>query len=293
MNSSILSFPQPVRTGKVREIYAAGDSCIIVASDRISAFDCILPTLIPEKGRVLSTLSSWWFDRTQHIVDNHLISSAVDEFPSPFRGHDAWRGRAMLVRRAEVLPVECVVRGYLAGSGWKEYQNSQSVCGEKLPAGLQESSRLPQPIFTPTTKAEVGDHDEPIDFARAEEILGVEMAARVREISLQLYRFAADLADERGLILADTKFEFGLVNGELTLVDEIFTPDSSRFWDAKDYAPGRAQESFDKQFVRDYLEALNWNKMPPAPALPSTIVLQTQSKYFAAYERITGQAWPS
>ena len=292
MNSSILSFPQPLRTGKVREIYAAGDSFIIVASDRISAFDCILPTPIPEKGRVLSTLSTWWFNRTQHIVPNHLLSSEVDKFPAPFKSHDEWRGRAMLVKRAEVLPVECVVRGYLAGSGWKEYQHSQSVCGENLPAGLQESSQLPTPIFTPTTKAEVGDHDAPIDFARTEAVLGAEMAAWVREISLQLYGFAADLARERGLILADTKFEFGLVDGELTLVDEIFTPDSSRFWDAQDYAPGRAQESFDKQFVRDYLEALNWKKTPPAPALPSTIVLQTQSKYFAAYERITGQAWP-
>ena len=223
------SFPQPLRAGKVREIFAAGDDFIIVASDRISAFDCILPTPIPDKGRVLSTLSAWWFDRTQHIVDNHLISSDVDEFPAPFRGHDEWRGRAMLVKHAEVLPVECVVRGYLAGSGWKEYQRSQSVCGETLPAGLEESSRLPQPIFTPTTKAEVGAHDEPIDFQCATEILGAERAEQVREISLQLYQFAADLARERGLILADTKFEFGLVDGELTLVDEIFTPDSSRF----------------------------------------------------------------
>ncbi len=293
MNSSNPSFPQPLRAGKVREIYAAGDDFIIVASDRISAFDCILPTPIPEKGRVLSTLSAWWFERTQQIVPNHLISSDVDEFPAPFESHDEWRGRAMLVKRADVLPVECVVRGYLAGSGWKEYQKTQSVCGESLPTGLEESSQLPQPIFTPTTKAEVGAHDEAIDFARTEEILGAEMAGRVRDISLRLYEFAADVARERGLILADTKFEFGLVDGELTLVDEIFTPDSSRFWDAKEYAPGRAQDSFDKQFVRDYLEALNWNKTPPAPELPSTIVAQTQSKYFAAYERITGQTWPS
>ncbi len=293
MNSSSPSIPQPLRAGKVREIYAAGNNFIIVASDRISAFDCILPTPIPEKGRVLSTLSAWWFARTQNIVPNHLLSSDIKEFPEPFTNHDEWRGRAMLVKRAEVLPVECVVRGYLAGSGWKEYQRSQSVCGENLPAGLQESSQLPHPIFTPTTKAEIGDHDAPIDFARTEEILGAEMAARVREISLRLYQFASDLARERGLILADTKFEFGVVDGELTLVDEIFTPDSSRFWDAEDYAPGRAQNSFDKQFVRDYLEALDWDKTPPAPTLPSTIVLQTQSKYFAAYERITGQTWQS
>jgi phosphoribosylaminoimidazole-succinocarboxamide synthase len=285
------SLVRPIKSGKVREIYDAGEHFVIVASDRVSAFDCILPTPIPEKGRVLTTLSNWWFERTGHIVPNHIVSTDAGAFPAPLDAiKDEWSGRAVLVRKASVLPVECVVRGYLAGSGWKEYQKSQSVCGVALPEGLLESDRLPRPIFTPTTKADEG-HDEPISFEQTEEILGRERAEQVREVSLRLYEFAAQAAGERGVILADTKFEFGLIDGMLHVVDEIFTPDSSRFWDARSYEPGRAQDSFDKQFVRDYLEGLDWDKTPPAPALPPEIVSRTQAKYFEAFERVTGQAW--
>jgi phosphoribosylaminoimidazole-succinocarboxamide synthase len=285
--------PQPLRSGKVRDIYEAGANLVIVASDRISAFDCILPTPIPDKGKVLTTLSVFWFARTAHIIDNHPLEHRVEDFPAPFNAlPDQFAGRSMLVRRAEVLPVECVVRGYLAGSGWKEYQKSQSVCGVALPAGLRESDQLPEPIFTPTTKADAG-HDEPIDFSRVIEIVGHEMAERVRDASLALYRFAADYARERGVIIADTKFEFGVVDEELILVDEIFTPDSSRFWDVAKYEPGRGQDSYDKQFVRDYLERLDWDKTPPAPPLPEDIARKTAAKYQEAYYRLTGLTWPA
>lgn len=283
---------QPIKTGKVREIYDAGDNFVIVASDRISAFDCILPTPIPDKGKILSTLSVFWFARTNHIIDNHLILHRAGDFPSPLNEMQSeWEGRAMLVRRAKVIPVECVVRGYLAGSGWKEYQKSQSVCGIALPAGLRESDQLPEPIFTPTTKADVG-HDEAIDFDGVIRIVGLERAMQLRDVSIELYKFAADYARERGIILADTKFEFGVIEDELILVDEIFTPDSSRFWDASEYSPGRSQDSFDKQFVRDYLESLDWDKTPPAPALPDDIVAKTKAKYEEAYNRLTGLQWP-
>ena len=283
---------KPLKSGKVREIYDAGENLVLVASDRISAFDCILPTPIPDKGKILSTLSVFWFARTSHIIDNHLILHRAADFPSPFNQMPDLEGRAMLVRRAEVLPVECVVRGYLSGSGWKSYQKSGNVCGEKLPPNLKESDQLPHPIFTPTTKAEVGGHDEPISWVQTVEILGKERAETVREASLALYDWLAKFAGERGLILADTKFEFGVCDGEILLVDEIATPDSSRYWDAQNYQPGRAQDSFDKQFVRDYLESLDWDKTPPAPELPPEIVEKTQAKYEEAYFRLTGLEWP-
>jgi phosphoribosylaminoimidazole-succinocarboxamide synthase len=284
---------QPIRSGKVRDIYDARDNLIIVASDRISAFDCILPTPIPDKGKILTTLSVFWFARTAHIVDNHLLLHRVADFPEPFNCQAAeWSGRAMLVRRAEVVTVECVVRGYLAGSGWKDYQKTGSISGVALPPGLRESDRLPEPIFTPSTKADVG-HDEPIDFDQVIRITGLEHALRLRELSLVLYRFAAEYALERGIIIADTKFEFGVADdGELILIDEILTPDSSRFWDVEHYEPGRSQDSFDKQFVRNYLETLDWDKTPPAPPLPQDIAQRTAAKYQEAYNRLTGLTWP-
>jgi phosphoribosylaminoimidazole-succinocarboxamide synthase len=281
----------PVRSGKVRDVYQAGHNLVIVSSDRISAFDCILPTPIPDKGKILNTLSVFWLSRTSHIIDNHLLLHRSEDFPAPFNAMPELSGRSMLVRRAEVIPVECVVRGYLAGSGWKDYQATGSICGVKLPEGLRESDQLPEPIFTPSTKADVG-HDEPIDFDQVIKICGLETAMRLREASIELYRFAAAYALERGVIIADTKFEFGLADGELILVDEAFTPDSSRFWDVTTYQPGRAQNSFDKQFVRDYLETLDWDKTPPAPALPTEIAEKTSLKYQEAYNRLTGKTWP-
>ncbi len=284
--------PRPLKSGKVREIYDAGENLILVASDRISAFDCILPTPIPEKGQILSTLSVFWFARTGHIIDNHLLLHCAKDFPAPWNEVPDWDGRAQLVRKAQVLPVECVVRGYLSGSGWKSYQQSGEICGVKLPSGLRESDRLPEPIFTPTTKAEAG-HDEPVSWQETVEILGQKQAEAVREASIALYDFAAKLALEKGLIFADTKFEFGVCDGDLILVDEMGTPDSSRFWDAEQYEPGRPQASFDKQFVRDYLETLDWDKTPPAPPLPPEIVEKTRAKYVEAYNRITGLEWPN
>lgn len=280
--------PPPIKSGKVRDIYDAGDAFVLVASDRISAFDCILPTLIPDKGRVLTQLSNWWFSQAQSIAPNHLIETKASRFPAPFDSIGDLEGRAVLVKKAQVLPVECVVRGYLAGSGWKEYQKSGSICGVPLPPGLRESEQLPEPIFTPTTKAEAG-HDEPISFEQAAQVLGADRARQARDLSLRLYNFASGIASERGVILADTKFEFGLINNRLHIVDEIFTPDSSRFWDAQRFEPGRAQHSWDKQFVRDYLESLEWNKLPPAPELPPEIVEQTRRKYLEAFEKISGQ----
>jgi phosphoribosylaminoimidazole-succinocarboxamide synthase len=277
---------KPTHSGKVRDIYEAGDHLIIVASDRISAFDCILPTPIPDKGKILTQLSLFWFERTKHLLPNHLISAEVQDFPSPFNQFKSELvGRSMLVKRAEVLLIECVVRGYLAGSGWKEYQKSQSVCGVPLPPGLRESDKLPQPIFTPTTKAQAG-HDLPITLEETVELVGEDKATKARDASLSLYSFAADYALQKGIIIADTKFELGLYEGELILVDEALTPDSSRFWDIEKYAPGHAQESFDKQFVRDYLETLDWDKTPPAPELPPEIVQGTAAKYREALQRL-------
>ncbi len=269
-------------SGKVREIYEDGDELIMVASDRISAFDVVLPEPIPDKGKVLTQMSIFWFETTGGIVPNHLIDEDVPEEVA---------GRAIRVRKLEMFPVECVVRGYLSGSGWKEYKESQSVCGIDLPSGLQESDQLPEPIFTPATKAEIGEHDENIDFDRAAEVVGSrELMEDLRRISIELYEHARIHAYERGIILADTKFEFGSAPGTgIVLGDEVLTPDSSRFWPADDYEPGRGQASFDKQFVRDYLNEQGWDHSPPAPALPPEVIAGTTAKYREAYERITGR----
>jgi phosphoribosylaminoimidazole-succinocarboxamide synthase len=278
-----------LKSGKVRELFDLGDAFLLVATDRISAFDCVMPNGIPRKGEVLTQISHFWFERFARLVSNHLLARADAPLPAklvPFSA--ALRGRSMIVKKAKPLAIECVVRGYLAGSGWKEYKQSQTVCGIKLPPGLTESAELPHPIFTPATKAESG-HDENIPFERAEEIVGKGTAARVRDLSLALYTDGRNYARERGIIIADTKFEFGLFDGDLILIDEVLTPDSSRFWPASEYRPGRGQPSFDKQFVRDYLETLDWDKTPPAPALPPEIVAKTQEKYLEAYERITGR----
>jgi phosphoribosylaminoimidazole-succinocarboxamide synthase len=271
-----------IASGKVREIYDLGETLLIVASDRISTYDVVHPTAIPDKGSVLSGLSTFWFERTSEIVPNHL-SSVTDGVPEEVRG------RAMVVRKLEMLPVECVVRGYLSGSGWKDYQRTGAVSGIELPAGLSESARLPQPIFTPSTKANVG-HDEAIDFEGAVALVGDRaLAERLRDVSLAVYEHAAEHARSRGIILADTKFELGLdSSGELTLGDEVCTPDSSRFWPADQYEPGRPQPSFDKQFVRDWASTTGWDRTPPAPAIPDEVVARTREKYVEAYERITG-----
>jgi phosphoribosylaminoimidazole-succinocarboxamide synthase len=278
-----------IASGKVREIYEGrDDTLLIVASDRISTYDVVHPTPIPDKGSVLTGLSTFWFERTDGIVASHMLSVS-DGVPSEVRG------RGMLVRRLEMLPIECVVRGYLSGSGWKDYQRTGEVCGIAVPAGLSESDRLPEPIFTPATKATEG-HDENIDFERAAELVGDRaLTERVREVSIAVYQHAAEHARERGIILADTKFEFGLdTDGELTLGDEVCTPDSSRFWPADEYQPGRTQPSFDKQFVRDWASSTGWDRNPPAPAIPEDVVARTREKYIEAYERITGEpfdAW--
>ncbi len=278
-----------VRSGKVRDIFDLGDSLLFVATDRISAFDCIMPNGIPRKGEVLTQISHFWFDQTASFIANHRLAGPDDPLPAPLLPYSALLGRrSMIVKKAQPLTIECVVRGYLAGSGWKEYRSSMSVCGIKLPPGLKESSELPEPIFTPATKAETG-HDENISYERAAEMVGPGIAEQARAASLQLYSFARAYARQRGIIIADTKFEFGLYNGQLILIDEVLTPDSSRFWPADQYQPGRSQPSFDKQFVRDYLETLDWNKNPPAPALPEDVVAKTQAKYLDAYAQLTGK----
>jgi len=278
--------------GKVRDIYDLGEALLIVASDRISAFDVIMPNGIPEKGKILTALSIFWFDLLKSVVPNHLISTEVDDYPPEARAHrEVLEGRSMLVKKARVFPIECVVRGYLAGSGWKEYRESGKVCGVTLPAGLKQSDRLPEPIFTPATKAESG-HDENISFEKSVQIIGKEAADQLKKLSLAVYRRASDHALSRGVILADTKFEFGLIDGEITLVDEVLTPDSSRFWLKSEYEPGRSQNAFDKQYLRDYLETLDWDKTPPGPHLPDRVVEGTRGKYMEAYRLITGEVWP-
>jgi phosphoribosylaminoimidazole-succinocarboxamide synthase len=282
---------QLVRRGKVRDVYAVDDErLLIVATDRISAFDCVLPTPIERKGEVLTALSQFWFEKLGHVVANHLLTSNVDEMPEALRRHSqTLAGRSMLVRRAEVFPVECVVRGYLVGSGWKDYLRTGEVCGHKLASGLRESEELPQPLFTPSTKAEEG-HDENISEDQVRSMLGQDATTLLRDTSLRLYSEARDYARSRGIIIADTKFEFGLdKNGELILVDEVLTPDSSRFWPADAYEPGRSQPSFDKQFVRDYLETLAWDKKPPAPPIPSDVASATTARYLEAYRLLTGK----
>jgi phosphoribosylaminoimidazole-succinocarboxamide synthase len=277
----------PAARGKVRDIYDAGDKLLIVATDRLSAFDVILPTPIPDKGRVLTQLSLFWFDLLRDVIPNHVLSAT--EFPAPFdRYSEELAGRSMLVRKTEPLPIECVVRGYVSGSGWKDYQATGQICGIALPRGLRESDRLPEPIFTPATKAATG-HDENISFERAASLIGSERARQVRDRSLEIYKRAAAYAEPRGILLADTKFEFGLLNDELMWIDEALTPDSSRFWPAAQYKPGGPQPSFDKQFVRDYLESIRWPKTPPGPELPAEAVAATRGKYREAYRILTGR----
>jgi phosphoribosylaminoimidazole-succinocarboxamide synthase len=292
-NEPILQLELPgikkLKSGKVREVFDLGDRLLFVATDRLSAFDVIMPNGIPRKGDVLTQISYFWFAQTESFQPNHLISRANQPLPKnlqPFA--DTLARRSMIVKKCEPLAIECVVRGYLAGSGWKEYQKSQTVCGIKLPPGLKESSELPEPIFSPATKAEIG-HDENISFEQAKKIVGDDMAGQARAASLKIYNFARDYARKRGIIIADTKFEFGLDNGKLILIDEVLTPDSSRFWPADQYQPGKSQPSFDKQFVRDYLETLDWNKTPPGPVLPPDVVAKTSATYLEAYERLTGR----
>lgn len=274
--------------GKVRDLYAVGDALLLVATDRISAFDHVLGSGIPGKGKILTQISLFWFDLLRDIVPNHLITADVDEFPEALRPYrDQLEGRSMLVKRAKMFPVECVARGYLAGSGWKEYRSAGTVCGIPLPAGLQDGSRLPAPVFTPATKSQDGAHDENIPFETVEKLIGAQDAAELRRLTLAIYARAAAHAESHALILADTKFEFGRTAEGIILADEVLTPDSSRFWNAPAWKPGGAQPSFDKQFVRDYLESIHWNKRAPAPALPDDVVMRTQQKYLEAYRRLT------
>lgn len=286
---SDLSGVRRFATGKVRDVYSLGDRLLIVASDRISAFDCILPDGIPGKGRVLTQMSIFWFAMMRDAVATHFLTADVDEYPAEVRGfRGQLAGRSMLVRRAEMFPVECVARGYLAGSGWKEYRQHGTVCGIPLPAGLRDGDQLPEPIFTPATKAQSG-HDENVSFDVVVSVIGRDAATRLRDLTLQIYQKAASYAETRGIILADTKFEFGMIGEELVLGDEVLTPDSSRFWPKETYRPGGPQVSYDKQFVRDYLETLDWNKQPPAPPLPAEVIRKTSDKYREAYEKLTGR----
>jgi phosphoribosylaminoimidazole-succinocarboxamide synthase len=282
----------PTAQGKVRDLYDLGDELLLVASDRLSAFDVVLPDPIPFKGEVLTKLSLYWFSLLGDIVPNHLLSADVADLPDDFKPHaDHLAGRFMLVKKADVFPIECIVRGYLAGSGWSEYKRTGTVCGMPLPKGLVESSRLPQPMFTPSTKAEIGEHDENISVHTMFDRIGEEHGAALQEASIALYTAARDHAAPKGIVIADTKFEFGLVDGQVTLVDEVLTPDSSRFWPAEGYEPGHGQPSFDKQYVRDWLEASGWDKKAPAPSLPADVIAKTSEKYIQAYELITGAAF--
>jgi len=287
LDTDLPGIPRHAR-GKVRDVYQVGEQLLIVATDRISAFDYILPTGIPDKGRVLTQLSIFWFDFLRDLTPTHFLTARVAEYPEPLRHYrDQLEGRSMLVKRAQMVEIECVARGYLAGSGWKEYKRQGTVCGIKLPPGLQDGSRLPEPIFTPATKAQTG-HDENISFEKMVSLIGEDLSRRLRDLTLEIYTRAARYAENRGIIIADTKFEFGFVGSELVLGDEVLTPDSSRFWPAESYKPGGAQFSFDKQFVRDYLESIAWNKQPPAPPLPEEIAARTGEKYRQAYTALTG-----
>lgn len=278
------------KRGKVRDIYDLGDSLLIVATDRLSAFDVVLPTGIPDKGKILTKLSVFWFKQVEDIVKNHLIEVDVERFPEPLKKYrDELRDRSMVVKKAKVIPVECVVRGYLSGSGWKDYRETGSICGIKLPEGLLESSRLEAPIFTPTTKAEAG-HDMSVSFQELINIIGSSLADRLMELSIKIYKKACTIAEEKGIIIADTKFEFGLLDNEIIIIDEILTPDSSRFWSKKIYKPGVAQDSYDKQVVRDYLNTLNWNKTYPAPELPNEIAEKTRARYLEILQILTGKS---
>lgn len=279
---------KPPKRGKVRDIYDLGETLLIVATDRISAFDVVLPNAVPEKGRVLTQISKYWFSKTSDIVGNHLISMEVKDYPVECRQHAAvLEGRSMLVKKSQPLPVECIVRGYLSGSGLKEYKVTGSVSGIKLPAGLTEASRLPDPVFTPSTKAEMGDHDVNINFDDVVKLVGADVAEKIKKYTLAIYKRACELAEPKGIIIADTKLEFGIYNGDVILIDEVLTPDSSRFWPMNDYKEGVVQKSFDKQFVRDYLLALAWNQKPPAPVLPDDVVKRTSEKYLEVLKMLT------
>jgi phosphoribosylaminoimidazole-succinocarboxamide synthase len=292
LTTNLPGFPR--HQGKVRDIYDLGDRLLLVASDRISAFDVVMNEPIPDKGRILTALSAFWFRHLAEVVPNHLVSLSVSDFPAALHPYkEMLAGRSMLVRKCRPLPVECIVRGYLSGSGWAEYQETGGVGGLKLPPGLVESQQLPEPLFTPSTKAELGTHDENISFKRMGTTVGDELAARVRDISLHLYRRALAWAEPRGIILADTKFEFGLANGSLLLIDEVLTPDSSRFWPKDDYCPGGPQKSYDKQYLRDYLESLGWNKKPPPPPLPPEVITNTRARYLQALKVLTGKGLES
>jgi phosphoribosylaminoimidazole-succinocarboxamide synthase len=289
LETSLSGLQNPKR-GKVRDIYDLGDSLLIVATDRISAFDVVLPNAIPEKGRVLTQISKYWFSRTSDIVRNHLLSTDLGDFPENCRQHaDILEGRSMLVRKAKSLPVECIVRGYLSGSGLKEYRSTGAVSGIKLPSGLTEASRLPEPIFTPSTKEEVGAHDVNIDFKTVGDLVGKDVAEKLRDFTLAIYRRACELAEPKGIIIADTKFEFGILDNEVILIDEVLTPDSSRFWPREGYTVGVSQKSFDKQFVRDYLLSLKWDQKPPAPKLPEDVVIKTSNKYLEVLALLTSE----
>jgi phosphoribosylaminoimidazole-succinocarboxamide synthase len=280
---------EPKVRGKVRDVYETDDKLLIVATDRISAFDYVLGSGIPDKGKVLTQLSIFWFDFLKDVVPTHFLTADLTSFPSPFSGfRDQLEGRSMLVKKARMVDIECVARGYLSGSGWKEYQANQTVCGIRLPAGLRESDKLPEPIFTPATKAQTG-HDENISFDKTVKLIGGELAEKLRDLTLEIYRRASAYSASRGMLLADTKFEFGFVQDQLVLADEVLTPDSSRFWPAGSYQPGGAQLSFDKQYVRDYLEQIRWNKQPPAPSLPEAVAQKTSEKYKEAYKVLTGK----
>jgi phosphoribosylaminoimidazole-succinocarboxamide synthase len=288
LETSLAGLKSPKR-GKVRDIYDLGEALLIVATDRISAFDVVLPSAIPEKGRVLTQISKYWFSKTADIVKNHLISTDVRDYPAECRPHAAvLEGRSMLVRKAQPLPVECIVRGYLSGSGLKEYRATGAVSGIKLPPGLAEASRLPEPIFTPSTKAEAGQHDVNIDFDTVVKLVGKDVAGKIRSMTLAIYRRACELAEPKGIIIADTKLEFGIYQGEVMLIDEVLTPDSSRFWPRNGYTVGVSQKSFDKQFVRDYLLSLSWDQRPPAPTLPDDVVKKTSEKYLEVLAMLTG-----
>jgi phosphoribosylaminoimidazole-succinocarboxamide synthase len=293
MNSTVsettLEGMRLLQRGKVRDIYDLGDSLLMVATDRISAFDVVMPEPVPDKGKILNQISLFWFNRMASIVPNHVISGRVEDFPETCQPYaEILRGRSMLVKKARPLPIECVVRGYLSGSGWKSYQKTQSVCGIQLAPGLLESDRLPEPIFTPSTKEEMGTHDINIDFEEAGRRVGIQLAEKVRDLSLTIYAEGARLAAEKGIIIADTKFEFGLIDDELVLIDEVLTPDSSRFWPKDSYRPGVSQQSFDKQYLRDYLLSIQWDQKPPAPNLPRSVIENTRAKYLEAMRLLTG-----
>ena len=280
-----------IKRGKVRDIYDLGENLLMVASDRISAFDVVMPEPVPDKGIILTQISLYWFEIMKSIIENHVISADIDDYPDVCKPYaDTLRGRSMLVKKTEPLSIECVVRGYISGSGWKSYQQTGCVCGIQLPEALRESDQLPEPIFTPSTKEELGAHDINIDFAEAEKRIGKELAAKVRDLSLAIYKKGSEMALEKEIIIADTKFEFGLLGDKLILIDEVLTPDSSRFWPKGTYQPGGAQQSFDKQYLRDHLLSVKWNKQPPAPSLPGNIIQNTRKKYLEALTQLTGDS---